>query len=59
MFGDGDKNNLNINNLILVSRKQLLGLNRYNLIQDDIEFTRTAINIVDLRYKISEVSKSL
>ena len=57
IFGDGDKTNLNIDNLICISRKQLLGLNRYDLIQNDAELTRTAINIVNLTYKISEISK--
>lgn len=57
IFGDKDKTNLDINNLICVSRKQLLGLNRHDLIQDDAELTRTAVNIVDLSYKISEASK--
>lgn len=57
MFGDGDKNNLDINNLLLVSKKQRLGLNRNNLIQDSVELTKVAINIVNLNYKISEVSK--
>lgn len=57
IFGDGDKTNLDIDNLICVSRKQLLGLNTHDLIQDDAELTRTAINIVDLTYKINERSK--
>lgn len=57
IFGDGDKANIDIDNLICVSRKQLLGLNRHDLIQEDAELTRTAVNIVDLNYKISELSK--
>lgn len=54
VFGDGNKTNFDLDNLILVSRKQLLGLNRDNLIQSDVELTKTAINIVDLKYKIAE-----
>ena len=56
-----DRNNLNfeLDNLILVSRKQLLELNRYKLIQEDKELTKTAINIVDLKIKISDMKKSI
>lgn len=54
IFGDSDKTNLDINNLILVSRKQLLMLNRNDLIKNDAEFTRTGILIADLYSKISE-----
>lgn len=54
IFGDGDKTNLSLDNLILVSRKQLLGLNQRGLIQNHANLTRTAIKIVDLQYKITE-----
>lgn len=57
IFGDGDKDNLDIDNLICVTRKQLLGLNRHDLIQNDAELTKVGVNIVDLSYKISERSK--
>ena len=56
-----DRNNLNfeLDNLILVSRKQLLELNGSKLIQEDKELTKTAINIVDLKIKISDMKKSI
>lgn len=54
MFGDGNPRNNSLDNLICVSRKQLLGLNRWGLAQNDADLTRTAVNIVDLKYKISE-----
>lgn len=57
IFGDGDNRNFDIDNLICVSRKQLLGLNRHNLIQSDAELTKTAVNIVDLKYKIADLKK--
>lgn len=57
MFGDGNTSNLDINNLLLVSLKQRLALNRDNLIQENAELTKTALNIVDLNYKIAEVRK--
>ncbi len=54
IFGDGDPNNLDFNNLILVSRQQLLILNRNNLIQKDADLTRTAVIIADIYQKISK-----
>ena len=58
IFGDGDKSNLSIDNLILVTRSQLARLNQNHLIQNDVELTKTAINVVDLMCKISQVKKS-
>jgi len=55
IFGDGDRHNLNINNLILVSRQQLLIMNRNKLIQNDADLTRTGVIIADLYKKINTV----
>lgn len=52
IFGDGNKQNIDINNLILVTRKQLLILNRNRLIKGDIELTKVAINIAKVQEKI-------
>lgn len=57
MFGDRDKRNFDINNLICVSRAQLLKFNQLDLIQDDADLTRTAVNIVNLSLKIGERAK--
>ena len=57
IFGDGNRRNFDINNLILVSRNQLARLNQQDLIQDDADLTRTALNIIDLQQKIREVSE--
>ena len=54
LFGDGDQTNIDINNLILISRTQLITLNRYGLIQSDIELTKTGILIADLHQKAGE-----
>ncbi|MBY6965295.1 HNH endonuclease signature motif containing protein [Clostridium botulinum] len=54
IFGDGNQHNFNPDNLILVSRQQLLILNRNKLIQKDADLTRTAIIIADLHQKISQ-----
>lgn len=54
IFGDRDRSNFDIDNLILVSRKQLLLLNRYKLIQNNADLTRTGVIIADIYSKISE-----
>ena len=59
LFGDGNKLNLDINNLILVSRQQLLILNRNKLIQKDADLTRTGVIIADLYQKISKVKSKI
>ena len=57
IFADGDKKNINIDNLILVSWSKLLIMNRNNLIKTDAELTRTGAIIADLYKKINEKSK--
>lgn len=53
IFGDRDKTNLDINNLVLVSRQQLLTLNRNKLIKNNVELTKTGVIIADLYQKIN------
>ena len=48
IFGDGDKLNCNIDNLILVSRSELLLMNRNKLIKKDSSLTKTGLNIAKL-----------
>lgn len=57
IFGDGNKRNFDINNLLLVSRAQLVRLNQNNLIQNDAELTKTGIIIADIHNKIGERKK--
>jgi len=57
IFGDGNKRNFDINNLLLVSRAQLVRLNQNKLIQNDIELTKTGIIIADIHNKIGERKK--
>jgi hypothetical protein len=54
IFGDGNKDNVSIDNLILVTRVQLAVLNCHIKIQKDVELTRTGIAIADLKTKISQ-----
>lgn len=57
IFGDGDKQNFDLANLILVSRAQLARLNQNNLIQNDTGLTKTGIIIADIQLKIGERKK--
>lgn len=57
IFGDGDKTNLDIDNLICVSRAQLLKLNQLDLIKDSTELTETGILIADLHLGIGKRKK--
>ena len=57
IFGDRNNRNFAINNLILVSRKQLLILNSNKLIKNDADLTRTGVMIADLQIKINERRK--
>jgi len=54
IFGDGDKTNFDIDNLILVSREQLLQLNRHGLIKNDTELTKMGVAIAEIYCKINE-----
>ena len=48
IFGDGDKLNCNIDNLILVSRSELLIMNRNKLIKNDSVLTKVGVNVAKL-----------
>ena len=54
IFADRNKLNVTLENLILVSRKQLVRLNQNHLIQDDAELTKVGITIADISNKIGE-----
>lgn len=59
VFGDGDKRNFNIENLILVTKSQQLYLNRYNLIKDDADITKLGITLADIDKKLNERKKKI
>lgn len=54
IFADGDRSNVQLDNLLLVSRKQLLTLNRFSLIQGDADLTKTGLLIADIHLKLAE-----
>lgn len=57
IFADGNKKNIKISNLILVSNAEMLILNRQNLISDDPNLTETGTiiaKVIDKTYKKRE-----
>lgn len=58
IFGDGNNRNFDLNNLILVSRAQLVRMNQKGLIQNDAELTRTGVLVADICNKIGERKKA-
>ena len=54
IFADGDKSNITLDNLLLVSRGQLLMINKFGLIQNNAELTKVGVTIADVHLKIGE-----
>ena len=54
IFADGDKQNIMLENLILVSRAQLVRLNQNDLIARDAELTKTGILVADIISKTAQ-----
>lgn len=57
IFADGDKSNFDIDNLVKVSRANLLYLNNNKLIFDDPELTKTGVNVSKVVEKIIELER--
>ena len=57
IFADGDKTNLNIDNLICVTRNELRVLNQHRLISSVPELTKTGLNVAKIRIKLAELRK--
>lgn len=57
IFADGDKTNLDVDNLICVTKNELRMLNQSGLIKNDAELTKTGLNIAKIRIKLSELRK--
>ena len=58
IFGDGNRRNFDLENLILVTRSQLAWLNKKHLIADNAELTKTGLIIADIYSKIGERKKA-
>lgn len=57
IFADGDKSNFDIDNLVKVSRANLLYLNNNDLIFDDPELTKTGVNVSKVAEKIFNLKR--
>lgn len=57
IFADGDKTNLNTDNLICVTRNELKVLNKCRLISSVPELTKTGLNVAKLKIKLEEIRK--
>ena len=59
MFADRNKQNFEIDNLILVSSRQLQMMNNKKLIQDDADLTKTGLVIANVLIKIADKKEEL
>lgn len=59
VFGDGNKNNYELDNIILMSKNEGLRMNYSKLIQNNAEGTKGMLNIVRIQKKIYELEKVL
>lgn len=57
IFADGDKSNFDIDNLVKVSRANLLYINKNKMIFDDSELTKTGVNVSKVVEKINNLEK--
>jgi hypothetical protein len=54
IFADGNKINFELENLLMVSRRQLIVMNRNGLIYDNAKYTETGKLIADVKIKIND-----
>lgn len=57
IFADRNNRNFDIDNLLLVTKRELLVLNRKKLIKNDADLTRTGVLIADINIKVAEIKK--
>lgn len=57
IFGDGNNRNFDIDNLVLVTKAQMLFLNRHSLIKNSAEITKIGIAVADIDRKINQKRK--
>lgn len=54
IFGDKNNRNFSIDNLVCVSRRELLTMNRHGLIKEDVELTKTGLIVASIYQKIND-----
>lgn len=57
IFADGDKSNFDLNNLVKVSRANLLYINKNKLIFENSELTKSGVNVSKIVEKIIELER--
>lgn len=58
IFADGDRRNFDIDNLVMVSQKELFYLNKHHLIYNDCELTKTGLLIAKVSIAAKDRSKN-
>ncbi|WP_161944194.1 HNH endonuclease signature motif containing protein, partial [Streptococcus suis] len=56
VFLDGDKTNVDISNLVCVTRADLAQMNKNRYFDSDAETTKAAIGMVQLQRKVKEIT---
>ena len=49
IFADGDRRNVTLGNLLLVTRAEAISLGQYRLLSSDVDFTKAGLALVRLR----------
>lgn len=57
IFADGDKTNFELDNLVLLSRREFLYMSSRNMFYNNKELTYTSINLARLLLKIGELKR--
>jgi hypothetical protein len=54
IFADGNQQNVTLDNLLLISRRELVIMNKRGLISNDVELTKAGVVVADIYLKIGE-----
>lgn len=57
IFADKNTRNFNINNLVLVTKRELLIMNNNKLMYEDEELTKVGVNIAKVLARVSDIKK--
>lgn len=57
IFADGNQQNITLDNLLLISRRELVVMNKRGLIANNSELTKTGVMVADIYLKIGERKK--
>lgn len=59
IFADGNRQNIKLDNLLLISQRELAIMNKRGLIANDAELTRAGILVADISLKIGDLKKKM